>query len=302
MSSSGRTERVDRVERGTRTRRIPRDSEDLSSDLRYSRSDPLDLVQIPTDINIGLSSARNSTMIEILGLPRDTFDEKCRVPTNDPVRSLIDWRADVGPFSVTGLKPAVASLRRIFVKVNNNYPGLYDMLDHAGMCCCRYIKGSHKISNHSWCTAIDISIASLLDPIHTGTTGRKDNRTLAGLAMLAPMFNEEGWYWGAGFSSFEDGMHFEIADQTIRRWYADGALDPYVKPGMLGEPNLSIGDSGKDVREIQEALSGRGFDILPDGIFGPITRAMVMDFQARHGLKPVDGIVGPKTREALGLA
>ena len=95
-------------------------------------------------------------------------------------------------------------------------------------------------------------------------------------------------------------MHFEIADETIREWHASGVLGDSVSGRSTTETNLSIGDEGAEVRQLQEALAAKGFDVLVDGWFGTITRGIVIDFQSANGLKP-DGIVGPKTRAALGL-
>ena len=55
---------------------------------------------------------------------------------------------------------------------------------------------------------------------------------------------------------------------------------------------------GDDVRRVQEALAGAGYDILPDGVFGPHTRRIVMAFQRDRGLT-VDGVVGEGVRAAL---
>ena len=262
-------------------------------------ANPKDIIPIPSGINAGLSSAKRSTMLSVLGMPRPTLDDKCRPVTNPAIRALIVTE-DVGPFKVTGLKPAVASLRRVLAKVKEAHPEVYDLIGSSGMLCARNIKNSSSPSNHSWGSAIDINIRGALDGINVrGGTGRRDDRTLAGLAAMAPFFHKEGWFWGVGFSNFEDGMHFEVADQTIREWHAKGIL---VDRDRTTEPeNLSIGDVGGEVRRVQEALIERNFDLAPDGEFGPITQGHVIDFQAANGLKP-DGIVGPKTKAALGLA
>jgi putative chitinase len=64
---------------------------------------------------------------------------------------------------------------------------------------------------------------------------------------------------------------------------------------------LTIGSSSPDVRALQEALRGRGFNPgAIDGSFGPGTEAAVMAFQRSEGLL-VDGAVGPRTATALGL-
>lgn len=56
-----------------------------------------------------------------------------------------------------------------------------------------------------------------------------------------------------------------------------------------------------DVIEIQRALMARGFDPgVIDGVWGRRTAAAVRAFQSSRGLL-VDGVVGPRTREALGL-
>lgn len=72
-------------------------------------------------------------------------------------------------------------------------------------------------------------------------------------------------------------------DQTLRRGM-----------GMRGQkPN-------ENVRQMQQQLQAAGISPGPlDGKFGPLTEAAVRQFQRRAGLEQVDGIVGPKTLEAL---
>jgi len=260
---------------------------------------PTQIIAIPAGINQGLHSAKNSTMLQILGRARNSFDDECRPATNDPVKGLLVNRVDVGPFPVTGIRPAVESLKAVLAEVKDAHPEAHRVLSTAGMFCARLIHGSQKISNHSWGTAIDISVGGILDGVQT-KSAKSDGRTLAGLAAMAPFFNRAGWFWGVGFSTFEDGMHFEVADETIRKWHAEGKLVQAAASRSVTDPNLSVLDRGVEVRQLQEKLLEIGFDIVPDGIFGAITQATVIDFQAANGLVP-DGVVGPQIKEKLGL-
>ncbi len=65
---------------------------------------------------------------------------------------------------------------------------------------------------------------------------------------------------------------------------------------------LRFGCKGDDVKELQELLSKAGYlaDKI-DGVFGKNTLAAVRNFQGSRGLA-VDGIVGPKTLDALKKA
>jgi len=66
-------------------------------------------------------------------------------------------------------------------------------------------------------------------------------------------------------------------------------IPPY--PGFL----IRVGARGDYVRQIQTCLNGTiNAGLNPDGIFGPLTQAAVMNFQRTNGLNP-DGIVGPLT-------
>lgn len=244
------------------------------------------------NFNHGVSPARQSTMLKVFGEPRQTFNQDCQPVTNPTLKQLIISSIDVGPFSVTGLRPAVESLQRIMQDVKSDNVLLYNALGTAGMLCCRYVRGStSSISNHSWGTAIDIKINGKLDP-------RGDNEVQYGLTLLATYFNRHGWFWGAGFRT-EDGMHFEVSDELIRSWVADGTLSGNSHAGAL---TLSSGDRGPDVRDLQRKLKAAGFDpSVIDGDFGPNTKLALTNFQQQKGLDP-SGTADHETLQALGLA
>jgi Putative peptidoglycan binding domain/D-alanyl-D-alanine carboxypeptidase len=242
--------------------------------------DPTQLVPVPPGINRTASgrvvvNAKQATMLALLGNPRADYGTDCREPTNPR------------------LKPAVDSLERVLADIRKREPDIHAMLGTAGMLCARFVRGSTTaVSNHSWGTAIDLTLAGKLDP-------RGDGLVQAGLTRIAPIFNEHDWYWGAGFGT-EDGMHFECSDGLIRDWAAKGLFG--AAAGKPPSPHmLSIGDRGPQVVELQTALNAAGAGLLADGIFGRDTQAAVMAFQGKKGLT-VDGVAGRETLAALKLA
>jgi peptidoglycan hydrolase-like protein with peptidoglycan-binding domain len=78
-------------------------------------------------------------------------------------------------------------------------------------------------------------------------------------------------------------------------WQCTGSPAKYLERGSVGH----------GVAEAQMALNAHilaGQQALAiDGVFGPKAQRMTEDFQRRNRLKP-DGIIGPETREKLGLA
>ncbi len=68
----------------------------------------------------------------------------------------------------------------------------------------RYVRGSStNLSSHSYGTSIDINAWS--NP--QGSPPTDDQ------ALLAPIFEKHGWYWGDRFTSKRDPMHFEFIIQ-----------------------------------------------------------------------------------------
>ncbi len=187
------------------------------------------LIPIPTGINKGLRSASASVLTAKIGSPGSPLTAACFSchcsPTNVTILSA-KVTEDVGPFSVTGLKPAVSALRRAFDKVKTEKPDLYGQLKSAGMFCACPVKNSNgspgsQYDTRSWGTAVSIYFGSSVDP-------RGDGKTQAGLAQLAPYLNAEGYYWGAGYAgSSENSMRFEASQELIDKWIQSGELRRY---------------------------------------------------------------------------
>lgn len=175
-----------------------------------------DEVKLPVGLNAGLQGTGNAYMLALLGNPRSSYGADCRAVTNPKLLKLLVTDS-IGPFRVTGIRPAVESLKQVFAEIKVARPAEYAALGSAGMLCARLVRGSKSsISNHSWGTAIDFTLNKVLDQ-------RGDNMVQYGLTTIAPIFNKHGWYWGAMFST-EDGMHFECSRQLLAKWKAAGIL------------------------------------------------------------------------------
>lgn len=161
-------------------------------------------------LNPGLVCTDNKFMIKKLGQPRESMSSDCQPVTNEFLKKQIVTDS-AGPFRVTGFRPAVASLKDVMKDIAAQQPAIYTALGSAGMMCCRYVRGSaSSISNHSWGTAIDLTLHGILDK-------RGDGMVQHGLSVIAPIFNRHGWYWGAAFNT-EDAMHFEVSRGELEKW------------------------------------------------------------------------------------
>jgi len=79
--------------------------------------------------------------------------------------------------------------------------------------------------------------------------------------------------------------------EFVHRTFHDYRLEVAASRSTLSNP--------EEVRYIQRALNNAlGSRLAVDGIWGPSTRARLVEFQRTAGLTP-DGILGPRTRAAL---
>jgi hypothetical protein len=178
-------------------------------------------------INEGIHSAQENTMISVLGSPRLPLTTDCQnARASDIVKAALVKKNVTDILRLEGLKPAMQSATDTLAAVFKDFPDLKEVLVTGGMFCTRYRKPtsgkkSTHISNHSWGTAIDFGIYGYKLPGNTG------NYVPRFIAVLLPYFNRAGWYSGIAFN---DTMHFEVADETIRKWSADR---------MLYEPSIA---------------------------------------------------------------
>jgi hypothetical protein len=183
----------------------------------------------PTDINTRCHAAKPSTMKEVLGEPRQPLTSDCQNEhASETVRRLVQTR-DVGPFRVTGIRPFLDLLERVFARVKRSDADLYHSLGTAGVLCVRKVRGGKSPSNHSWGTAIDITIQDPATGKHELDLALGDGMVQRGCLELYKHFKADAlesgeWcFWGAGFKR-EDGMHFEASDELILMWGKDGEV------------------------------------------------------------------------------
>jgi peptidoglycan hydrolase-like protein with peptidoglycan-binding domain len=179
------------------------------------------LVAVPTGINKGVTRVSESYMIKTLGHPRTDgklpppgYDDGTKLTNPVLIRNMTPANAIIKG-SGSGLKPAVESLQEIMNQIQVEMPNVRAAMTSAGMKNCRRTKlktgWGNSFSNHSWGTAIDIKFNGDLD-------NPSDNVVQVGLALIAPIFNAHGWFWGAGFGGYVDAMHFEAGRGLVDQW------------------------------------------------------------------------------------
>jgi hypothetical protein len=172
-----------------------------------------DLVDIPSGLNAGLTACAASVLLQKFGVPGD-LTAKCS-PFTGPSKNMIKT-ASAGPFNVTGMGFAIASLAKVFSEVKETHPDVYAQVHTAGMLCVRRNKADpSKFSNHSWGCAIDLYFGTHVVPFGV-------KKTQLGFLYMYEIFRQAGWYWGAGFSGKKDAMHFEMSREAIDQATAGG--------------------------------------------------------------------------------
>lgn len=124
-------------------------------------------------------------------------------------------------------------------------------------------------------------------------------------ALVDFVFNTSGPDGGAFARStllrkLNEGNYIGAADEFLK-WNIPSILIPRrhrTRALFLGEnaPAPKANTVYVDMKAVQRIVG-----VKPDGLWGPQTKGAVMRWQAAHGLE-ADGIVGPKTTVAMGLA
>ena len=147
------------------------------------------------------------------------------------------------------------------------------------------------------------------DPIVSGARTLKIGVVGADVRALQQALSRIGHSPGAADGHF--GPNTEAAVRSFQQSVGidvDGVVGRITKAAITGVDRpaddsgiLSVGSRGDLVRDVQLALAESGFEPGPaDGIFGPMTLTAVVSYQKYQQLY-VDGLVGPRTRAALGM-
>lgn len=164
-------------------------------------------------------------------------------------------------------------------------------------------------SNHLVGHAIDMNV-KLDGRLFNGDDLANPNSLPAPIQQfIGSIRNDPVLRWGGDFDDpvhIDDGLNLRLpgvwdAKFPIIQTGLHALVSPQAAPG---EPRLLQLTTplmrGKDVLKLQQALIAQKFLIDDDGVFGPGTDAAVTAFQKNNNLT-ADGIVGLKTRAALGI-
>lgn len=112
--------------------------------------------------------------------------------------------------------------------------------------------------------------------------------------------NEFGKWVNADGRRLEGLVRRRAEERELFRSEWNGSVTPTPDAGEPGWPgrNLRSGHSGEDVRQFQQKLADRRWNIVADGAFGIHTEQVIISFQQDKGLI-ADGVVGADTWHAI---
>lgn len=119
-----------------------------------------------------------------------------------------------------------------------------------------------------------------------------------------------GFSWGGDWKGFVDKPHLEMTFGKDMKAFKAREIDwkRYWQRLPVFTRDLSLGDEGEDVRELQRFLNKVGYRISLFGAgapgsettyFGRATEAALIAFQKEHAIEPAAGYFGKITREVL---
>lgn len=119
----------------------------------------------------------------------------------------------------------------------------------------------------------------------------------------ANMASHVGVYVGNGMVIESRGREYGVVKrkQSAGSWVAAGRFNFWDESQDTLTRTLKLWCKGDDVKMLESRLAGKGYYIgTEDQLFDLNTKDAVVEFQRKNSLD-MDGIVGPKTAEALGF-
>lgn len=171
-----------------------------------------------------------------------------------------------------------------------------------------------KMSNHFIGHAIDMNVQMEGTLFNSNALGNFNSLPSAIKAFITAIRNHPVLRWGGDFGDpvhIDDGLNIHAPNTWKQKL-------PIIQSELTGltQPGVGTGSGsrmlfltsplmqGDDVKAVQKKLIEKGFNLGSggaDGFFGQATAKAIIQFQDQADLEPVDGIVGERTRQALGL-
>ncbi len=91
----------------------------------------------------------------------------------------------------------------------------------------------------------------------------------------------------------------ELANDGVYGPATHAALSKEVNSFGFAEGVLKVGSRGEAVKTLQKGLKDMSYDVSVDGVYGPKTKEAVISFQKRFPELTNDGVFGPKTKAVM---
>lgn len=162
-------------------------------------------------------------LYDLIGDPRDLGWEQenmVRIDLRDfedAFDAVKDFEGEIWNFRIYGHKLLEQPLRKVFGLIRSNMVG-HELKTYDGCWNIRLMKGSNRLSIHSWGLALDINAGT--NPF------RSDGRLITDFSdEFVKCFMDSGFEWGGLWDAPKDPMHFQLP--WTRRWSSGDGPIPY---------------------------------------------------------------------------
>lgn len=155
-----------------------------------------------TDAQVIAAFGDPAPHVGIDGVPRASWEISILQPLALPAPLPLSWSPTVRVRIMRVHRRLVGAFQRALAAVHADRAAWESIDDFGGVYQWRRMKGSRRLSRHSWAIAIDLDVADNGD----GAAGEMYPGVIAA-------FEAEGFEWGGRWSRRErDPMHFEFVD------------------------------------------------------------------------------------------